>query len=85
MASAFNAELVTVNTTEGGAFGAALLAGVSARRWGSVAEACGSCIKIMGSTQPDLADVNVYQESYAVYQGLYPSLANEFHKIGRLV
>jgi len=85
MASVLNAELVTVNTTEGGAFGAALLAGVGAGRWGSVADACGSCIKIMGSTQPDLADVNVYQESYAVYQELYPSLANEFHKIGGLV
>lgn len=34
MASVLNAELVTVNTTEGGAYGAALLAGVGAGVWG---------------------------------------------------
>jgi len=84
MASVLNAELVTVNTTEGSAYGAALLAGVGAGTWGDVAEASRACIKITGRTQPSLADVNAYQESYAVYQGLYPALENEFQKISRL-
>lgn len=84
MASVLNVELVTVNTTEGGAYGAALLAGVGAGAWGSVMEACNACIKITGSTKPIKADVGIYQKSYAVYQGLYPALKNEFQKISRL-
>ena len=53
MASVLEAELVTVNTTEGAAYGAALLAGVGAGRWSDVQSACRTCIKITGSTQPD--------------------------------
>ena len=82
MASVLNAELVTVNTTEGGAYGAALLAGVGAGEWGSVVEACKACIKITGSTQPIMSEVGIYQRSYLVYQELYPALENEFRKMG---
>jgi len=84
MASVLGAELVTVNTTEGGAYGVALLAGVGARRWGSVAEACEACIKKTGSTEPITSDAEIYQRSYAVYQRLYPALENEFQEISRL-
>ena len=44
LADVMNVELVTVNTTEGAAFGAALLAGVGAGVWGSVAQACQAVI-----------------------------------------
>jgi xylulokinase len=81
MASVLNTELVTVNTTEGGAYGAALLAGVGARRWGSVAEACNACIKITGSTESDPAQMQVYTKSYAVYRELYPALKGSFGRI----
>ena len=40
MASVLQAELVTVNTTEGAAYGAALLAGVGAGAWNDVPSAC---------------------------------------------
>lgn len=83
LASVLDAELVTVNTTEGGAYGAALLAGVGAGVWESVAEACSACIKITGSTQPEASDVEAYRKSYGVYQGLYPALKNEFQKISK--
>jgi xylulokinase len=78
MASVLNAELVTVNTTEGGAYGAALLAGVGAGAWSDVASACKACIKITGSTLPDPSQVDVYEKSYAVYRGLYPALKASF-------
>jgi xylulokinase len=81
LASVLNAELVTVNTTEGGAYGAALLAGVGAGAWGSVAEACKACIKITGGTQPEASDVEAYRKSYTVYQGLYPALKSSFGKM----
>ena len=81
LASVLNAELVTVNTTEGGAYGAALLAGVGAGAWGSVAEACSACIKITGSTQPVVSQADDYQKSYNVYRELYPALKSIFGKM----
>jgi xylulokinase len=81
LASVLNAELVTVNTTEGGAYGAALLAGVGADVWGSVAEACKACIKNTGSTQPEASHVEAYRKSYTVYQELYPALKSSFAKM----
>lgn len=82
MASVLNAELVTVNTTEGGAYGAALLAGVGAGAWSDVVSACDACIKITGNTLPVPADVETYEKSYEVYQGLYPVLKSSFEKMG---
>jgi xylulokinase len=82
MASVLNAELVTVNTTEGGAYGAALLAGVGAGAWSDVVTACRACIRITGSTQPNVSDAGVYQNAYAVYQGLYPALKGSFARLG---
>jgi len=81
LASVLNAELVTVNTTEGAAYGAALLAGVGAGVWPDVPTACKTCIKITGSTQPNPADVEVYHKAYSIYQDLYPSLKSDFHRM----
>jgi xylulokinase len=54
LASVLNSELVTVNTSEGGAYGAALLAGVGAGAWGDITTACRECIKITGVHNPIL-------------------------------
>jgi xylulokinase len=81
MASVLNAELVTVNTTEGGAYGAALLAGVGAGAWSDVVSACRDAVKITGSTQPDAAQVDVYQKAYEIYRELYPALKPSFEKM----
>jgi xylulokinase len=83
LASVLNAELVTVNTTEGGAYGAALLAGVGAQAWSDVASACKACIKVTGSTQPNPKQVDAYQKAYTIYQGLYPALKGSFESLGR--
>jgi xylulokinase len=81
LASVLNAELVTVNTTEGGAYGAALLAGVGAGAWTDVPSACKTCIKITGSTQPDRSQVETYQQAYPIYQELYPLLKQSFARM----
>ncbi len=81
LASVLEAELVTVNTTEGGAYGAALLAGVGVGAWSDVVSACKACVKITGSTLPNSVDVDVYRKSYAVYQELYPALKSSFAKM----
>ena len=81
LASVLDAELVTVNTTEGAAYGAALLAGVGAGAWSDVPSACKASVKITGSTLPDPAQVDVYERSYALFRELYPQLKSSFAKM----
>jgi len=82
LASVLEAELVTVNTAEGAAYGAALLAGVGSGAWTDVPSACRAAVKIIGSTQPDSVQVDVYRKSYALYRELYPALKSGFEKMG---
>jgi xylulokinase len=79
LASVLNVELVTVNTTEGAAFGAALLAGVGVNNWKNTQTACESTISITGKVTPNLPDVSQYQDYYEEYRSLYPSLKHTFH------
>ena len=82
LASVLEAELVTVNTSEGAAFGAALLAGVGAGAWSDVPSACKAAITITGSTSPDPAQVEAYRKAYPLYRELYPALKPSFDKMG---
>src|SRR5215212_2658227 len=81
LASILNSELVTVNTTEGAAYGAALLAGVGAGAWNDVPSACKTSVKITGSTLPDSSQVDMYAKSYSLFQELYPVLKSSFAKM----
>jgi xylulokinase len=81
LASVLDTELVTVNTTEGAAFGAALLAGVGAGAWPDVLTACRQSIQITGHTSPLAPDVDAYRKSYSIYQELYPALKPLFPKM----
>jgi xylulokinase len=82
LASVLEAELVTVNTTEGAAYGAALLAGVGADAWTDVSTASKECIKITGNTQPVPSEVETYRAAYSLYQDLYPALKSSFRQMG---
>jgi xylulokinase len=81
LASVLETELVTVNTTEGAAYGAALLAGVGVGAWKDVPAACREVVKITGTTQPDPKQAEIYRKGHALYQGLYPALKDSFHKM----
>jgi xylulokinase len=81
LASVLEAELATVNTTEGAAYGAALLAGVGAGAWADVPSACKAAVRVTGSTRPDPAQVKVYREQYPIYRDLYPALKGFFQKM----
>jgi xylulokinase len=81
IADVLNAELVTVNTTEGAAFGAALLAGVGAGLWPTVDAACAHTITVTGSTSPQAEAVARYEQAYAVYRDLYPALKPSFVRL----
>ncbi len=82
LASVLEVELVTVNTTEGAAYGAALLAGVGAGAWKDVPAACREVVKVTGRCQPDEAQAEVYRRSYALFRELYPALKVTFWKMG---
>ncbi|OUC04920.1 xylulose kinase, partial [Litorilinea aerophila] len=78
LADVLDTELVTVNTTEGAAYGAALLAGVGAGVWPDVDAACGAAIQVTGSTTPNPQTVAQYGRYYQAYRDLYPALKATF-------
>jgi xylulokinase len=84
MADVLDVELVEVNTTEGAAYGAALLAGVGSGFFSSVPEACRSAIHITGTTQPG-EQAEQYRKIYPLYQALYPALKDQFAAAAELV
>jgi xylulokinase len=84
MADVLGVELVTVNTTEGAAFGAALLAGVGVEVFESVQFATDEAVKITGQTLPG-PGAGIYPDYYPLYRALYPALAEEFKKMNDLI
>ena len=74
LADTLNVELVTVNTTEGAAYGAALLAGVGAGAWPDVDSACDECVNVTGLTAVQHDRVQIYESAYQAYTKLYPAL-----------
>jgi len=81
LADVCNAEIVTVNSEEGAAYGAALLAATGSGVFHSVEAACDATIQITGSTKPG-KDQAVYEKLYPLYRDLYPALKPTFAKIG---
>lgn len=84
LADIFGCELVTVNTTEGAAYGAALLAAVGAGEYPSVEAACEAAVKVTGSTLPAPEQVKAYEKIYPLYRDLYPTLTSSFKRIHEL-
>ncbi|MCL4863509.1 MAG: xylulokinase, partial [Caldilineaceae bacterium] len=84
LADLLNSELVTVNTTEGAAYGAALLAGVGAGVWPDVDAACARAIRVTGNTQPNPSSAERYEAIYAQYRALYPTLKETFANLATL-
>ena len=80
IADVLGVELVTVNTAEGGAYGAALLAAVGGGEFASVEEACQEVISITGCTAPG-EDMTTYEQYYPAYKELYPALVTHFHSL----
>ena len=59
---------------EGGAFGAALLAGVGGGCWPTVEAACAQAIRVAEQIVPDAAAVARYSQGYAGFRKVYPAL-----------
>jgi xylulokinase len=81
IADVLDTPLVTTNSSEGPAFGAAILAGVASGVYPSVEEACGRVVSIEERTSPQAETSGVYAAGYSVYQALYPALASLFPRM----
>ncbi len=73
LADVLQVEMVTINTAEGAAYGAALLAAVGVGVFPSVPAACQQVIQVTGRTAVG-GDAAVYDRAYALYGQLYPAL-----------
>ena len=79
LADIFDKRVVVLETQEGSAYGAALLALVAGGAYGSVPEACGAAIREVDAVTPRAAEVDIYAKGHRVYQLLYPAL-REFYR-----
>jgi xylulokinase len=70
-ADMFGKNIVTTNSSEGGALGVAILAGVGTGVYQNVEQACESVIKTNEAQKPGLAR---YDESHRKYQAIYKAL-----------
>jgi xylulokinase len=80
LADVLGAEIATVNTTEGAAYGAGLLAAVGAGWFPSVDAACEALVTASGAASPG-PDGPAYADAHAIYRGLYPALAPSFRRL----
>jgi xylulokinase len=80
-ADVFNSEVITVSgSAEGGAYGAALVAGAGVGVWKSVEEAV-QVIKTENRTLPNEKSAKIYQKLYPIYSSLYHQLKDTFDRL----
>jgi len=80
LADVLNITIAGVGTTEGAAFGAALLATPAAGLADSVAEAVGRAVRVEPLAEPG-PDAVAYAERHALYRELYPALEGLFPRL----
>ncbi len=78
LADIMGVPLETVNTTEGGALGAAILASVGAGAYADVPSACAQIVRRVDRITPDAEGVASYNRLYPIFRGVYPALRDTF-------
>jgi xylulokinase len=74
LADVFGKRVARLETQEGSAYGAALLAMVGTGEYASVPEACLATIREADSVEPRAAESALYARAHEVYRALYPAL-----------
>jgi xylulokinase len=70
--------LYSINSSEGAALGAAILAAVGAGAWPDVPSACGDLIRAVDVSEPSANGVAAYERLYPTFRQLYPALRQSF-------
>ena len=73
-ADVYGCPVDTVQTDEGAAFGAAILAASGIGLWPSVDAACDALVRRATVTRPQPESVNVMNDQYDAYKRIYPAL-----------
>jgi xylulokinase len=84
-ADIYGHDVHTLNSTEGPAFGVALLAQVGTGGYATVSEACDATIKVADQDRVDPVAKAFYDQGYTIYRRLYRDLRSSFQAISRLV
>jgi xylulokinase len=77
-ADVYGREVEILEAEEGAAYGAAILAGVGAKIWSSVDDACNKVVKVSQRVAPQTAAVDTLNHSYAAYRRMYPAVTSVF-------
>jgi xylulokinase len=83
-ADIFDTSVATLETQEGSAYGAALLATVGTGEYGSAAEVCKRAITEVEVKTPQSESVAFYKRRYELFRSLYPALKDSFRSISEL-
>ena len=81
IANVLNVKVDKINSAEGPAYGAAILAAVGCGKYATVEEAAGKLIKVIETTEQDTALVELYNKKYQVFKELYPTLKEMLDKM----
>lgn len=84
LADLFGQPTALTNSTEGPAFGAALLAMVGGGAYPDVPTACAATIQVMETVEPRKAETQRGAAAHAEYRQLYPALKESFARLAKL-
>lgn len=84
LADLYGCPVKTVASPEGPALGAAILAGVGAGIYSSVAQGCDVAVRTGPTQQPIPANSAAYEPYYQLYCQFYPALRESFHALANL-
>ena len=81
MADVLNKRIATLESQEGSAYGAALLALVGTGEYDSVEQCCSTAIREVDEVLPIEANAARYSELHHVFQAIYPALKPIFGRL----
>lgn len=84
LADVFECPIATLTSAEGPALGVAILAGVGAGLYASVAQACDQMIETRVASTPNAASTAAYAPYYGVYRKLYADLKETYAQLARV-
>jgi len=84
LAAILDKQVVTLETQEGSAYGAALLALAGTGEYGSVPEVCKAAIRETDSVTAPVPEAAFYRKAHKVYQAIYPALKPIYGQIAEL-
>ena len=81
IADVYGKNVKTMLSNEGASLGAAILGGVAAGVYSSVADGCEKAVKESSSISADMEKHGEYMKYYGVYKSIYPGVKDCFKQL----